>query len=398
VLDPKHPYTILLIKYYHEEAKHIGQETVVNDLRQKYWILNARTAVKASWNACNLCKINRAKPVIPEMGDLPEFRLNAAYRPFTYTGLDYFGPMEVTIGRRHEKRYGALFTCLSTRAIHLELANSLDTDSVIMALTRFISRRGVPQKIYSDNGTNFHGADNELKKCITAIDSDSIRKKFGHRGLNWIFNPPSAPHMGGIWERLVRSVKTALSIMLKSKFPKEEVLLTTLIECERIINSRPITHVPADPDDEEGLTPNHFLVGSSNGEPPPGDFTDDLNPKQRWKHCQVLADHFWKRWIREYLPTLSRRSKWTKYGQPIKVGDLVFIADGDLPRCQWPRGRIVKVFPGSDGRVRVVEVKTSSGIYRRPVVKICPLDVETNLVDSSQDSSTAGSMLPSSVK
>jgi len=385
VLDPRHPYTVLLINHYHLEAKHVGQETVVNELRQKYWIFNARAAVKSSWNACNLCKINRAKPVIPEMGDLPEFRLNMVQRPFIYTGLDYFGPMEVTIGRRHEKRYGALFTCLSTRAIHLELASSLDTDSFIMAITRFAARRGVPSRIYSDNGTNFHGADNELKKCIAAIDSKSIRQKFCHQGLDWIFNPPSAPHMGGVWERLVQSVKVALKNMLKTKFPKEEVLHTALLECERIVNSRPITHVPADPDDPDGLTPNHFLLGSSNGQPPPGDFSRDLCPKQRWMHCQVLADHFWKRWVREYLPTLSRRSKWTKAGKPINVGDLVFIADGDLPRCQWPRGRIVKVFPGSDGNVRVADVKTITGVYRRPVVKLCVLDVNPDLVDASRN-------------
>ena len=381
ILDPKHPFTRLLVQHYHKKANHNGQEYVVNELRQKYWILNIRVTVRSIWNACRICEIRRAKPKTPEMGQLPEFRLVRSLRPFETTGVDYFGPMEVTIGRRHEKRYGALFTCLTTRAIHLELADSLTTDSAIMAYRRFMSQRGCPKKMYSDNGTNFHGAATELKKALMEIDWTKVQAEFGSRGTEWMFIPPAAPHMGGCWERLVRSVKVALSVTLKEKIPKEEVLRTLLAEAANIINSRPLTHVSVDPADKESLTPNHFLIGSSNGEPAPGKFSDaDLCLRQQWRISQRLADMFWQRWVREYLPTLTRRTKWFKQTKPLKIGDLVLIADGNLPRNVWPRGLVVKVFYGPDGKVRVAEVKTQFGVYKRPVAKLCVLDVLT--VDS----------------
>jgi len=291
--------------------------------------------------------------------------------------MDYFGPLSVTIGRRHEKRYGVLFTCLSTRAVHIEIAASLSTDSTIMAIRRMIGRRGCPQQLHSDNGTNLRGADTELRKALMELDQQRITQEMTSRGIDWKFIPPSAPHMGGAWERLVRSVKVALGSTLNERSPKEEVLQTLFVEAEYIVNSRPLTHVSLDPDDLEALTPNHFLLGSSSGNVVPGVFTDsDLHLRKLWRQGQRLADCFWRRWIKEYLPILTRRTKWLKPVEDLKVGDLVFIADGDLPRNQWPRGLVTSTFPGQDGVVRVVEVKTNTGSYRRPVVKICKLDVE----------------------
>jgi hypothetical protein len=396
ILDPKNPVTRLLIHDYHVQAKHQGQERVVNDLRQKYWILNMRTAVKSSWTHCNTCKIRRAKPSYPEMGQLPEFRLEQPSRPFAVTGVDYFGPMEVTIGRRREKRYGVLFTCLSMRAVHLEIAASLTTDSCIMALRRFVARRGCPEKLYSDNGTNFHGASEELQNAIKELDSEKIQAAFSRQGMEWNFIPPSAPHMGGSWERLVRSVKTALTATLHERAPREEVLQTLFAEAEFTVNSRPLTHVSVDPDDPESLTPNHFLIGSSTGRVAvPGKFTpDDLWLRKQWRCAQRLADHFWKRWVKEFLPTLTKRTNWFKKTKPVEVGDLVFVADGNLPRNQWPRGLVTKVYHGSGG-VRVVKLKTQMGSLTRPVVKICVLDV-TEKVDETLATSTGGGMLPPS--
>ena len=138
ILDPKHPFTRLIVKRYHEKAGHSGQELVVNELRQRYWIINSRTAVRSMWNSCLVCRIRRSKPQVPEMGSLPSPRLSAWERPFSYTGMDYFGPMMVTVGRRHEKRYGVLFTCMTTRAIHLEIASSLTADSAVMSIRRMM--------------------------------------------------------------------------------------------------------------------------------------------------------------------------------------------------------------------------------------------------------------------
>ena len=153
------------------------------------------------------------------MAGLPASRLTPNVRPFSTCGMDYFGPMDVRVGRRTEKRYGVLFTCMVTRAVHLELATSLTTDSCVMAIRRFIGRRGYPRKIYSDNGTNLHGADKVLRKALEEFDQDVIRAELTPKEISWMFNPPAAPHMGGAWERLVRSVKTALKAVLKEQVP-----------------------------------------------------------------------------------------------------------------------------------------------------------------------------------
>jgi hypothetical protein len=311
------------------------------------------------------------------MGNIPDCRLQPNTFPFCKTGVDYFGPMEVVVRRSREKRYGVLFTCLSTRAVHLELAGSLSTDSCIIAIRRFISRRGNPLEIHSDNGTNFKGAAVELKKAINEMDQEKIGDVCNSKGIQWHFIPPHAPHMGGCWERLVRSVKVALAAVLKERSPKEEVLMTLLIEVEQIVNSRPLNHVSLEDGSEEALTPNHFLIGRSSSAGAPGLFSeDDMDLRKLWRKSQLLADRFWQRWIKEYLPTLTRRTKWNSRVDPIQVGDVVIVVDDLLPRNSWPKGIIEELFPGKDGIVRVVTVRTATGTYRRPVPKICVLDVK----------------------
>ena len=200
------------------------------------------------------------------MSSLPSARLAFRLRPFTHCGLDYFGPMIVKIGRRREKRWGALFTYMTTRAIHFELSHSLSTDSAIMAFRRFTSRRGTPATIYSDNGTNFKGMQTKLNQVLKELDREKIENYAVKNNITWKFNPPTASHMVGAWERLTRSVKTALSVVFKENVPKEEVLLTFLCEIEHAVYSHPLTHISVDPRDQEALTPNNFLLGSSSGQ------------------------------------------------------------------------------------------------------------------------------------
>jgi len=187
-----------------------------------------------------------------------------------------------------------------------------------MAVRRLAGRRGNPEKIYSDNGANFHGADNELKKSLLEFNQQQLTQEMTARGIEWHFIPPSAPHMGGAWERLVKSIKVALSSTLKETAPREEVLQTLMVEAEYTVNCRPLTHVSLDPDDMEALTPNHFLLGSSSGAVEiPGVFVDsDLVLRKWWRRSQKLADNFWRHWVREYLPTLTRRTKWLSSGRP----------------------------------------------------------------------------------
>jgi transposase InsO family protein len=351
---------------------------VMNELRQEYFILSARAAVRSCWSSCQQCKLWRSKPRQPEMAPLPDCRVTRPERPFTFTGIDYFGPMEVKVRRAKEKRYGVIFTCLSTRAVHLEIASSLTTNSAIMAIRRFMGRRGHPQKIFSDNGRNLRGVERELRQAVQSFDQEKIMEELTKRKVEWSFIPPGAPHMGGSWERLVRSVKAALRVTLTEQSPREEVLNTLFVEAENIINSRPLTHVPVDPNDPDSLTPNSFLLGTSSAAiQVPSVFVDSSRcPRKQWILSQKLADHFWSRWVKEYLPSLTRRTKWHRTSEPVKVGDLVIIADNNLHRNHWPRGVVSAVHPGRDGVVRVVDVKTNAGVYRRPVVKLCVLDIE----------------------
>lgn len=274
ILDGKDSYTRLLIQHFHKKYGHQNRGTVVNCLREQYAIVALRRALQSVISRCQECRIRKAKPVVPRMGDLPSTRLAHHVRPFTNCGMDYFGPMLVKVKRRQEKRWGVIFTCLSVRAIHLELASSLRTDSAIMAIRRMISRRGCPAVIWSDNSTNLRGADVELKKAISEIDQEVIGIETANENIEWHFIPPTGAHMGGCWERLVRSVKVSLAVILKERVPSHESLVTLLTEVESIVNSRPLTHVAYDPQEETSLTPNHFLIGSSSGSAP-GKFDDN---------------------------------------------------------------------------------------------------------------------------
>ncbi|XP_043472930.1 uncharacterized protein LOC122505403 [Leptopilina heterotoma] len=374
VLDGKHHLTHLLIQHYHERFQHGNTETVVNELKQSYWILKIRPTTKSIISKCSMCRLLWKKAEQPRMGDLPAARLAHHCRPFSYCGIDYFGPLLVTIGRRREKRWGALFTCLTTRAVHLELTSSLSTDSAIMALQRMSNRRGTPLEIFSDNGTNFVGANTELKKAIKEIDLTKFNEMVTNMGIQWKFIPPLTPHMGGSWERLVRSVKKSLAVILKERAPKEEILRTVLTEAEHTVNSRPLTKVSTDPHDPEAITPNHWLLGSSSGTIPWGEFrSEDLWCKKQWRTAQKLADMFWGRWLKEYLPELIVRKCWNHDVRNLAVGDVVLIVDSTTPRNNWPRGKITKTYPGKDNRVRVVDVLCRGKNMKRAANKIVVL-------------------------
>ncbi|XP_058839826.1 uncharacterized protein LOC131695375 [Topomyia yanbarensis] len=264
ILPDNHDFTNLLIRMYHIANCHQGVDTVVGNLRLRYRILKIRSQVKKYPHVCVTCRELRAKPTVPQMGDLPKIRTTPFVYPFTHTGIDYFGPLTIKVGRRLEKRWIVLFTCMTSRAVHLEIVPSLDTNSCIMAIRCFMAIRGVPQKINTDNGTNFTGADQELKRLTKELDHQQIEETLSVRGVEWSFIPPGAPHFGGCWERLVRSVKSALGTMLKERHPTDLVLRTVLCEVMNTINNRPLIPISDNPQDPEPLTPNMLLLGRNN--------------------------------------------------------------------------------------------------------------------------------------
>lgn len=225
-----------------------------------------------------------------------------------------------------------------------------------------MSRRGIPIQITSDNGTNFRGANNVLAKEIANIEENRLKEEFTN--ITWTFIPPGSPHMGGVWERLVRTVKSNIAEVIPvHRKPNDELLLTALLEIENIINSRPMTELPID-DNAEDLTPNHFLLGSSGGVKPFGEYNDEKSVlAKNWRKSEQIANHFWRRWVQEYLPTLTRRTKWFNAVKPISIGDVVIIIDKDMPRNAWKKGIVENVNVGANGQVRSAVVRTSSGLY-----------------------------------
>lgn len=374
IMDKNSRVSELILHAIHEEVGHSGRNHILSKLRQKYWIPGVSTAIKRVLSKCLVCRRLRGLTGQQKMADLPRSRVTPDEPPFTRTGVDYFGPFDVKRGRATVKRYGVIFTCLTIRAIHLEVAASLDTDSFINALRRFISRRGQVMELRSDNGTNFIGAERELKRAIQEWNISRIENTLTQKGIKWIFNPPTASHHGGVWERLIRSIRKILHTTLKTQRLDEEGLQTFLCEAEAIINSRPITTPSSDPNDLEALTPNHLLLLKSKPSLPPGLFQkEDLYARRRWRQVQYMADLFWKRWIREYLPELQRRQKWLRVSRNFVPGDIVLIADESAPRNSWIMGKIIQSVPDEHGLVRRVRVKTKTSELDRPITKICLL-------------------------
>ena len=205
ILDPKHEITRLIVNHNHLRLYYTSNKHVLNELRQKYWILKGLATVQRISSSCPSCRRLRAKPEPPVTADLPDSRLGCQQPPFANTGVDYFGPILVRHGRKTEKRYGVLFTCLTTRVVHLEIAHSMDTDSCLMAVRRMMARRGRPANIWSDNGTSFVGTEKELREALKCLDSERIGDQLSSERVQWHFNPPSSPHFGGVWERLIQS-------------------------------------------------------------------------------------------------------------------------------------------------------------------------------------------------
>lgn len=369
--------TILIVEYYHQIFLHRNHETVVNEIRQKFYISQLRRVLYKVRKNCQTCKIRFATPAEPEMSPLPACRLATFTAPFTYTGVDYFGPINVTVGRRTEKRWGALFTCLTTRAVHLEIAYKLDVDSCILCFSNFMNRRGRPKSIFCDRGTNFIATERVLREELKKVDPHLIAKSFISPEIAFHFNSPLSPHMGGAWERLVKAVKISLYEALPSRTPSDPLLLSCLIAAENIVNSRPLTYLPLDSEESEALTPNHFLIGNSNGNKPIGQLNDDAKVlKFNYLYKEQFANKCWRRFVSEYIPKLLLRSKWYKQVNPVEVGDIVIICDKDLPRCNWPKGRVIEVKKAPDGQVRKARVQTIAGIFERPVVKLAVLSVK----------------------
>ena len=217
ILPADHHVTKLIIENHHQEVGHSGMASTWASLRHKYWVIKGAITVRKILGNCVFCK-KRNRPADRQiMTELGKERVTPNHPPFYFTGVDYFGPFYVKQGRSSVKYYGCLFTCLTMRAVNIKVAPDLSTSAFINALRRFFGRRGKPRKIISDNGTNFVGADKELKKAMSDLEDNKIKAELRQRHIEWQFNPPYASHMGGVWERLIRSIRKILRSLLSHR-------------------------------------------------------------------------------------------------------------------------------------------------------------------------------------
>ena len=222
----------------------------------------------------------------------------------------------------------------------------------------------------SDNGTQMVGAARELRAMIEGWNKEDLRNFCAERGINWKFTTPAAPHQNGCAEALVKSCKAAMKKAIGEQVLTPFELYTCLLEVGNLLNQRPIGKIPTDPDDGSYLCPNDMLLGRASSEVPQGRFKDTRNPRRRVEFVQKIVDSFWKRWHRDVLPTLVPRKKWHTDRRNVRVNDVVTVADSNAVRGKWTVGKVIEVYPGQDGRVRNVKVKTATGTYSRPTTKV----------------------------
>ena len=375
ILPRDHRVTRLIARRVHVELGHASAARTLSSLTDSYYIMAPRSLLKSIIHECSFCVRKRAKPSVPRMADLPWYRAQSSLPLFHHTGVDMFGPIEVIIFRRRVKRYGFLFTCLCTRAVNLQVGHSADLDSFFMAFCRFAKGPRRPAHMYIDNGGNFIATSKAILEAFKRWCKRQLVDTLSAKGVQWHFNPPAGQHMGGAWERLIQSAKSALAGVLNGLTLTDEVLMTAFAEVEEILNNRPLTYLSVDPTDLQPITPNDLLFNRP-GPYTPFDVEDesDINSRQRVKQAQAIATMFNRRWRKEYFPHLLERRKWLLPRRNIQVGDLVLIVVDNADRHEWPRGRVVETRTAADGVVRSALIRTATGQYIRPVAKLCLLE------------------------
>lgn len=396
ILPNKNPVVRSLIEAVHRENLHVGPSAVITILRQQFWLLNAKSTVRNVLRSCVQCFKTNPSTIGQQMGDLPSYRVDTA-PAFQKVGVDFAGPIMIKQSARRAvpvKGYICVFVCMVTKAIHLEAVEDLSTEAFLGAFQRFVSRRGIPEHVFSDNGTNFVGAKSELHELYLLFQArfaqDKIFDYCHTKEITWTTIPPHAPHFGGLWEAGVKSVKSVLKKVYQSASMTIAEFSTLLCQIEALLNSRPLFAHSSDPQDFEVLTPGHFLINRPLIAVPEPTYEDiPSNRLSRWQRIQQLREHFWKRWSQEYVTELQVRGKWLKKSPNVRPDTIVLIKDDNLPPQCWKMGRIVKLYPGADGLVRVVDVKTQSGIFKRPIHKLAPLPILDNRTSETAESTSS---------
>ncbi|XP_066153053.1 uncharacterized protein [Euwallacea fornicatus] len=316
LLSPKHRLTRMLCEHEHKRLMHPSPQLLLASLREKHWVVAPRNLIRAVVRSCVTCSRFNPEYLAPIMDDLPPCRLTSG-SVFSIVGVDYMGPLNIRDkkGRssRLSKCYVSVFICFATKALHLELVSNLSSESFLLAFRRFVARRGGPNHVYSDNGTNFIGANRELAELghFLIKESCKLANSYAQEGMQWHFIPPQSPHFGGLWEASVKSVKHHLKQVAGNANLTFEQLITLLAQIESILNSRPLSPLSQDPNDLTPLSPAYFLIGRSLMELPDPDLQHvPANQLSVFQRIQQIKQHFWKRWSKEYISELQKRVKW----------------------------------------------------------------------------------------
>lgn len=380
ILPKNHIISKLVVRHAHLSTFHGTQQETKMLILQRYHIIRCKDLIRFIVNRCVKCFRLRCKAQEQQMGLLPKARVTPN-RPFLNCGVDFAGPFELKRfkGRckQFEKAYFAIFTCFSTKACHLEVVTDLTTSAFVAAYRRFVSRRGLVRNLYSDCGKNFIGAERIVTKAMGEVVrqwNEELAKELSNQfKTSWHFNPPGAPHFGGLWEAGVKSVKYHLKRVVGDLHLTYDEFETILCQIESILNSRPLCKSDQDCSDLV-LTPAHFLIQDSLLSLPDDNLeSHKISHNNRWTLIQQLLQGFWKLWSYDYLNTERQRKRWVHSKSSIKIDDVVIIKDKNIPPNNWHLGLVIAVHPGPDGLVRVVTLRTKSKEIQRPIVKLCPL-------------------------
>nr|XP_054775091.1 uncharacterized protein LOC129283281 [Lytechinus pictus] len=370
-LLPHGAWVSVLITRHMHQLGHGGVAATAAKVRRQYWILKIHKLAKTVKYRCVICRRMEHQVESQVMSDLPDERVAPYTPPFHFSSVDYFGPISVKVGRnKTAKHYGVLFTCLNTRAVHLEVAVDCSSMEFMQVLRRFFAVRGQPALLLSDNGTQFVGAERELREMVRGWSYEELKDFCAERGTTWKFTTPSAPHHNGCAEALVKSCKIALKKAVGDQLVTPFELHTCLQEVANLVNQRPIGRTPNDPDDGAYLCPNDLLLGRSSSAVPQGPFRETKNPRHRFEFVQRIVDAYWKSWMRDVFPLLVPRRKWNSDRRNVRIDDVVILSDPNAVRGKWTLGKVIQVYPGTDGKVRTVKVQSKGTDYKRPISKI----------------------------
>lgn len=387
IILPRCPLVRILVKNAHLELLHAGKQNTMNLVKRNYHPVAFDSVARDVIRKCNACFRVNARLASQQMAPLPSSRLEPT-PAFHYTGIDFAGPVMVKTSKIRNSislpAYLALFICLSTKSVHIEVVSSLTTADFILALTRFINRRPRPRRFITDNGLNFVGASNQLAEIYEFLQENrsDIASHLTRLGVEWHFIPPRAPNHGGLWEANIKVAKRHLyASYMNAKLTFEE-LTTVCTRIEAIMNSRPLVAASSDPNDCNVITPNHLLTGHPLTALPEPDLTDHkYSTLDRYDRVLKYQQECWNLIIHEYINQSRQRPKNRFVNENVQVGMKVMLHVDKIPSLQWPIGKVVKVYPGKDGLVRVVDVETPDGTYKRAITKIAVLPTQDDTDD-----------------